>query len=361
MNKRKVLKNILVLIFLLFVLSGCTTDYDIKDVRAEVTEKFGLENFEVSSVTYIMTEDDGYEDEVWTVTIPETGLIFHVINDYYWGLESMANSLNNDYTGAVIYHIYEKLPTFQYLEIEKEISDDGIFSAQVVGNFENEEELQECYEELLLLKESLTDLGYEDLAVHYRLKYNHLLRETTLPYEDTTGDSTGSLDYEFSYQEMKNAFIQTALDYRYDIIEEFTEEEIEEALEDFNDRVGVYIGTQEEKEDYEIDQIIYYDNILSSKYGYGISFGSLYEILVREGFDVEGDLWHYTFIGADNIEYEISYDFDDYDHDGDLGYYYMKDGEITPMGAYFYNHFFVFKVEEMTGLQLVDDYYVVGE
>ncbi len=43
---------------------------------------------------------------------------------------------------------------------------------------------------------------------------------------------------------------------------------------------------------------------------YGIvSYGSLYQMLLRLGFEVEGTPEHFSFIGVDGCEYEFSYDF----------------------------------------------------
>ncbi len=94
----------------------------------------------------------------------------------------------------------------------------------------------------------------------------------------------------------------------------------------------------------------------ANRLSYGISFGNLYQVLVNEGIFVEGDEEHYSFYGADGNFYDISYDFINelqYRDKTQIGYYYMKNGEIVPMKSYFYNHFNQREVETMTGLKLV--------
>ena len=49
---------------------------------------------------------------------------------------------------------------------------------------------------------------------------------------------------------------------------------------------------------YEEELIEYYDDIISNKYSYGISFGSLYEIFLREGTAPYGSNRHFTFTGS---------------------------------------------------------------
>ena len=185
----------------------------------------------------------------------------------------------------------------------------------------------------------------------------HPLRNVT-DYVIDDADIFGSTDREKSWDEMLAEYITTILDYRYDT-SLVTEEQIDAALADYEMRVGIYRGDAVDRELYEPEKIEYYDDIIANKYYYGISFGSLYEILRREGFDVSGDVWHYSFTGADGSVYEISYDFidslyTDYDYTPRDGYYYLRDGEVQTMGAYFHNHFTVREIEELTGLKLVD-------
>ncbi|WP_249029071.1 hypothetical protein [Tannockella kyphosi] len=347
------------LFVLLILLTGCTEDYDKKDIKNAVEEKLNLTDITVSSTSYIRIEEDGYEDSVWTVTVDDTGLVFHVIDDFYWGNEWVSNSLWNDYNAAVIDFIYDDLPVLERLEVVSSIDEEGLFSANIQGSYTNKEELLACYNDIQILQSTFEQLGYEGLSIGYYLTYDHLLANTIETYDDTSGNISGMTSYETSYEEMLAEFIQCALDYRYEVIETFTQEEIATALDGYYHRVYIYYGEQEDEDDYEEEFIVCYDDIVGSTYGYGISFSSLYEILVREGYPVEGDAGYYSFIGIDGSEYVISYDFDDYDYGDKIGYYYLKDGEKIAMGACFYNHFYEFKIEEMTGLKLIEGREVV--
>ena len=102
------------------------------------------------------------------------------------------------------------------------------------------------------------------------------------------------------------------------------------------------------------DNTTFYDDLCASQFGYGISFGTLYEILEREGFNVSGNNEHYSFADFNGNIYEISYDFINVDGKNDESnhYYYLKNGEPVKMAADFYNHFSANKIEEMCGLKL---------
>ena len=363
------MKNITILqklkIFLYFFsatvilcMAGCTTKSEKGEIETYIKEELGISDFKVSDKYQEIVDEDEYTDKVWTVTVPKTGMEFHVIYDVHWSLISTGSSLNTDYDEAVFSFIQDELPKFQYLHFNSDTDTNGIYNGEITGSFQNARELKKCYNELKTLKSSFTDLGYSDLSVYYKLEYEHPLRNIT-KYVENSGDSWGRTDDDLSYEKMLNEYIITSLDYRYTVIDSFTDEQIKNALADNRNPVGIYRGDKENREDFEKEKIEYYDAIIASPNGYGISFGSLYEILKQEDFEVTGDYWHYRFIGTNGVTYEISYDFNDYPYGGKdgetyTGYYFLKAGEITLMDAYGYNHFNVYEIEEMTGLRLVD-------
>lgn len=163
-------------------------------------------------------------------------------------------------------------------------------------------------------------------------------------------DLVGNIPFELS-----NSYILCALEYNLkDQLAQFSKSELEDIIANSDQCIGICRGTSGEYE--------YYTDIVYSKYLYGISFGVLYEILKREGFEVTGDENHYTVTGKNGSTYEISYEFNNYDFVKQMygsdeieqhkGYYYICDGNIMPMSAYFYNHFYENEIEDMFGLKL---------
>ncbi len=346
--------RVLLALLLPLALAGCVEDYDKSDIKVYIKNTIGITGVTVSSETVSFDDGEGYQDIIWTATVKDTGMVFHVVDDFGWGMESVSNYLWNDYASTTLLYLADDLPDIQPLAITAQVDENGLASGGLTATFSDEAELAECYDALVALKSEFTALGYDGLSVWYNLEYQHPLRYTIPTYEEDGGDSSGRTGYDFSYQDMKNEMVLTALDYRYDIIEDFTVQEIEDALVDYRYCLGVYQGSETERSEYADEDVVYYDDIIASKYAYGVSFSSLYEVLVREGYAVEGDAWHYSFTGVDSVVYEISYDFvDDLYGEYGLGYYYLADGEVTLMGARFYNHFVVNKIEELTGLRLV--------
>lgn len=355
-------KIVLILFMFIFILctTSCTTIYTRSDIKEFVEENLGVSDFVVSKEYKIRKEryEDDYEDKVWTVTVRKTGLQFHVIDDVYNNGDFKDNCLITDYNEAVLHFIQDKLPALQQLKIDYTSETLYLYEAKIIGIFENEEELKVCYDELLLLNNAFSDLGYSELAVYYNLKYQHSLRYMS-SREISLGDSDGYTNAIESYDEMLKRYMITALIYRFDVIDSFSDEQIAKTLADYDRRIGIYHGTQSDRKYYEPNKITYYDDIIAKEYG-DISFGAMYEILRHEGFELTGDLWHYSFTGSDGNVYEISYYFWGYPYTAGNeitgGYYYLKSGEKTPLdGLEYYSFFSVEEVEKMTGLRLVTD------
>lgn len=347
-------KSLLLAIICNLCLTGCVTEYDRDDVAAYAEEQLKLKHCKVSSNYQEVENQEGYTDHVCTVTDKDNQVEFHIIDYFTWAGETLCNYLRDDYSEAVVYQKKDELD-FESLQADFYM-ENGRYEGQIIGSFKSEEELTKCCEELLDVKNQLEKLGFENLAVSYDIIYEHPYR-TIGEYEDTSGDTIGVLSNEINYQKFLFHYILTSYDYRYEVIDTFASEDIEKALSELDRFVGIYEGDKEEREDYETEKIRYYDDLVADQYGYGISFSTLYEILKREGFEPEGEPWHYLFVGAEDVFYEISYDFNDYPFESygeeKYGYYYKKDGEKMPMGYYFYTHFRPYQIEEMTGLKVV--------
>ena len=206
------------------------------------------------------------------------------------------------------------------------------------------------------------ECGYDiEFRVNFQMK-NPLRNNCGMSLDD--GDyfcwieADSKVNCEEVYEEAVNKCLLTSIIYRFeDKLSEFTEEEIKEAVESCKYRVAV------SKDGTEDGEFVFYEDLCGRMYTSAVTFGTLYEILVREGAEVTGDSWHYSFTGADGSVYEVSYDFCDYvfvdkvsPYTERNGYYYIKDGEKVPMDYYYYNYFSEKDVFEMTGI-LID----VGE
>lgn len=346
--------SIVIFVFAIMVLYGCTTEYERSDIIQYVKDNYDIKRFTVSKDYEEYEGKDGYTDKIWTVKVKgDDKLTFHVHDNFYWGMEALTNSLQDDYESVLVKYLYEEYDECELLELYTE--EDKILYTRLEGEFSDKDELQALFEEAGKFAEYIDERGY-DVEFSVKFKHENPLRNRC-EYIVDDGDYNGYIgesdDLEECYANACKEYLLTCLDYRFENqLSEFSDDEIEEALEDY--RYCISISRKGET----TDEYEYYEDLCASKYAYGVSFATLYEILVREGFDVSGDSWHYSFTGADGSIYEISYDFCDYDYYDDYdysirnGYYYMKNGEQVEMKAYFYNHFWTRQIEEMTGLVL---------
>lgn len=318
--------------------SGCVKDYTTEDALNYVKKQYNLRHVKALDDGIEQEGSDGYTDTLWTMYDEDYDITFHVLDDVFYGMESVANTLRTDYEDQVFLKMAKTDPNLEYIS---EVSD-GMNYVCISGSFKTRNELKQVFVSLNSVYEDLVEQGLGDLAIGYQIKYKNPLRYTIDRYEIDDGDPSGLMNYlaenDLTYFEEK--YLRCALDYNFvDSLSEFTEEEINSFIETDEDvkhilrvdDVGTYL----------------YDDITASQYGYGISFGTLYEILVKEGFEVNGDSNQYSFVGVDNSIYEISYSFVE-----DQWYYYKKDDEKIRMRVDFYNHFDCGTIEEFTGLKL---------
>ena len=164
---------------------------------------------------------------------------------------------------------------------------------------------------------------------------------------------------------MTNNYLACVLDYRFEnALSEFSPEEID-TLVNLPGTVRIYkaVGGDSDASPAAADpsQREYYDDVIGNPRYAGISFGTLYEILKKEGFKPSGNAWHFSFRGPEGNLYEMSYDFNDLsgynDKQGKLrkGYYYIRDDRKVRMSSYYANHFEASEINALTGLRIAED------
>lgn len=341
-------KKLIILVSCLFLLllSGCmATSNSESDAVRFLKSEYGIRDFEISDKYETIKGEDGLVDKLWTVRLPKEDITFHVLDDCFEGT-FVKCQLRTDYDNAVTEKLFSSFPSV-YLESGTDSGYDCFNGFAVIGTFSSRDEIGKLLDEYDAFREYIVQNGY-DVYVKGRLVFDNPIRNNT-SYIIDEGDfflyhKASDSAY---YTQFMNNYIKTVLDYRFtDNINELSAYEIESVLEKCKDRVSVLDSVTGE---YRM-----YDDIVANMYGYGISFSSLYEILVREGYPVEGDAWDYTFSSPGGDIYEISYDFHDYPFEDGNGYYYLKNGEKQPMDHFFYNHFSTAKIYEMTGIKLKD-------
>ena len=177
----------------------------------------GREHLSVSEgYVEIQEDEEGYLDHLWTITDEDSGVVFHILDDYYWALEAVENQLLYDYDSSVFLWMLdqEMFPATEGLYLKK-TSQSGLVTAEILCGYTDGQSLRKLYEELLSLRTTAVDEGYGDLKVKYTVQYEHPL-SSAVEYEVQEGITTGeigSLD-ESAYELMRKNYLACVMDYR---------------------------------------------------------------------------------------------------------------------------------------------------
>lgn len=338
-------KLICIMLFCACFLCGCREDYDRDDVSNYVKNEYNLKNISVSRQPEKVMDDMGYENYLWKVDDHEHRISFHVLDDSINGMFGIGNSLWSDYEDVRLLDAFSGYQG-QVLKLKNIKTEEGMYQAKIIGSFSSRSELQTLFRETNAFLENELD---NDVKVSVCFQMDNPYRGLVKDEDITEGDfvDSGVEFTEEQYKEAEEEFVCSAINLGFDeYLEEYSQEELAAVVTPYKYRLGI---SDSQDGPYE-----YYDDLCTKMYHDAISFSVLYEVLVREGFEVEGDNDHYSFVGIDGSTYEISYEFNDYeyvDDDGNkTGYYYIKDGNKKPMEYYFYYYFDKEWVHEVTGI-----------
>lgn len=359
------------LLFLASILGGCVKKYSRSDIKSYAKKISGRSNLTVSeNYQEIQEDEEGYLDHLWTVVDQDSGVTFHVLDDYYWALEEVENKLLDDYSSCVFLALLEegKIPRENGLSLKRtDIS--GIVQAELICSFTDLTGLEKSYQNLQKVRQALAQAGYADLSIPYTVKYNHPIRGM-IDYEFDEGDTAGMLNEldETTLTLMRRNYLTCALDYRFDgALREFSQEEIRDLVHaPTTVRIYRISGRSGDSTAAENGSAVpsrddYMEGVIGSPKFAGISFGTLYELLRQEGYEPEGNAWHFSVRAPDGSLLEFSYDFSDLSGFNDIngklqkGYYYKRDDKKIRMSHYYDNHFEASEIEELTGLTVAED------
>ena len=244
------------------------------------------------------------------------------------------------------------LPHFTLDENEEE----GLYSYTLIGKFDSKEELRQLYAESESLQAYAAEKGFDiPGSFSYHLLMQSPIRgDSMLNHFIYDGDSIGCVT-NITGDTVKEAmaeYVQAYTEYHFsDLYDKFTEDEVTEAVSGSDYRLAMVRenGT------------VFYNDLCASGSD-EVSFGTLYEILEREGFDVKGNNEHYSFTDASQNTYEIAYPSDDFinangttnesDHSC-----FLKNGVPVEREYNDYYDVTTSEIEEMFGLKLYTEYH----
>ena len=352
MNCRRYI--IIPFILLMVLLAGCTTQYEQKDVYRYLKKTYALKDVKVSAERTELTGEDGYVDYIWEVTADD--ITFHVKDDYHWDLEMLGNSLTDDYRDALLkaYFDPDMLPHFTLDEKEEE----GLYANELIGEFASKEELQRLYAELESLRVYAAERGFDipDSFSYNLLPQSPIHSDNAPTFFIYDGEIVGCVT-NITGDTVKEAITEYILAYTAyhfsDLYEKFTEEEVKEAAGSSHYHYRLAIVKE--------NGTFFYDDLCAREYN-EVSFGTLYEILKREGFHVKGNNEHYSFTDASQNTYEIAYPSDGFinangaSNESDHSCF-LKNG--VPVEREYNDYYAVTtsEIEEMFGLKLYTEYH----
>ncbi len=343
MKIKKALCIVLAFMLILSVFSGCRLSHYEEDEIAQWAKENFDEPVKISSDYFTRPSSEGdYTDRVWTAHLKSNpDLEFEIISHEYWGMESIAHSIETTYHYVYGKHYFDLYSNKNSTDFVPSYDEVVTSSYRLEAKFDDRNDLSNIIDQAEDIGKYMEEKGIEE-SVRFFIEYNDPLITAKVSNVSEYADCSSSLDD--VEETLLNDFRLYAADYRL-ALDQFTEDEIIEAVS--NSKYGFAVIRTDGSE-------IVYPDLAESRFGYGISFGCLYEILAREGFYPYGTPENFTFMGIDGSYYEFSYDFNDYDFGGNTGYYYFKDGVKIPMSYYFYNHFRTDFLKKISGLSFDD-------
>ena len=301
-------KSLLLLLVpgLMFLLTGCGKGVSQSDVKKYVKKTYGFQDFEVASEPTVVDGNDGFKNEIWTVTAKDRwNTEFEVWVHRSESSSLGGNAFTDNYYGKVLKQVTENYNP-SYLDVT-ETNQNGFCKYELVGHFTDKDGLQALCEEAKRLCDAMRnddieieinvclcmDTPFQDLLTEQPDGSDGYQAQDTV-YRKTVHTDSAEKETETVYSEALELLVQVALDYRLeDSLFGIPEEQLSEIYETSCKKIGIVRNGQTE----------YYDGMCANRLSYGISFGNLYQVLVNEGIFVEGDEEHYSFYGADGNFY----------------------------------------------------------
>lgn len=167
-------RYILTLCFLLFIvvgITGCTKEYTADDIKSYAKETLSIRRVTVDIIPHEYKDEDGYTDILWTVKDKKNSITFHVLDNTFYGVESVTNMLLDDYDDCVFAAYADKLPT-DILSYEiTENNQTHLTNAEIIADYTNETELNACLSALQDVYTFYEEKGFDDLVIGYTLHY----------------------------------------------------------------------------------------------------------------------------------------------------------------------------------------------
>ena len=336
MNKRFTVMTML-LVLVACLTCGCEALDPVtrSDAKRYVENNLGLKNYSIK----MLPSDEGKGDSfTWEVYDKDNDVSFDVygsITGYGDYIPSFTMGIYDNYSENLYKKKSEELPEgVEYAQhgTDRNIEEkDGFF----VVNYTDTESLEKNCNAFWELAKEIRKFSKDPVQFKVKLAIPHDPEIDKIyypPLDFSMGDYYGQIGQKLNDEQesersaedligkVKLLYFTYGYTYRIpDVMEEMSDRDVENVLDD-NYYRKIYIVEDGKPREIE-DCIEYYPK--SGKHR--VTYGSMFTILQREGFNVTGTPEHFTCILDNGDTYEFSYDFwRDRDY---YGSYYLKNGE----------------------------------
>ena len=307
MKTKRILSAVLILAAV--ILSACTKDYKEEDVIKYIREELGLSSYSVISGPEEVEGEDGYTDRIWTVSTKDFDLgeelVFHVCDDRYWGLEWVTNRMTDDLEYQKQSVLMESFSVPDGFTLQEKPDSSGRPGwIMVVCGFDRRADFEKGMEFVKI---------YRDYAKAY----------------PTINDTEFTLDFQVNDTGAAPDRKLIGRSYSFQFSAGTKDEEVREKLRDISDNYlmdCIECGNLDRMDEYntaERSAVIKADPYNTEirrlgeetaaypgyayDYYYGIPYGTLYRILLEEGYEVSGDWTNFEFTGKDGTLHACTY------------------------------------------------------
>ena len=291
------------------ILSACTKDYKEEDVIKYIREELGLSSYSVISGPEEVEGEDGYTDRIWTVSTKDFDLgeelVFHVCDDRYWGLEWVTNRMTDDLEYQKQSVLMESFSVPDGFTLQEKPDSSGRPGwIMVVCGFDRRADFEKGMEFVKI---------YRDYAKAY----------------PTINDTEFTLDFQVNDTGAAPDRKLIGRSYSFYFSAGTKDEEVREKLQNVSDNYlmdCIECGNLDRMDEYstaERSAVIEADSYNTEirrigeetaaypgyayDYYYGIPYGTLYRILLEEGYEVNGDWTDFEFAGKDGSTHACAY------------------------------------------------------
>lgn len=321
MKRTRVILCIVAFILVAVLFSGCQRHFTRSEVIRAIEKRTPGLHLEVSKkYEERQTEPDGYIAHVWTAYFMEyPDVPFEVSSRTVYSMEHTIYVVGSTANAVFAQRCFDTYFKGKETLLTAQVHNDTDFVLYAV--YQDKAQLKLLVEQIEGFEQELAKQPFPCTA-QYRVGFKDSLGNLN---SDMAAleifSSEDKLDSDAIEKRLLSSFTLYAVQYRVGT-ENFSDDELHDAIAEHNWAVTILRadGTK-----------AFYPDLAWSSHQKCLSFGTLFELLKREGFSVTGTAQSFRFTGIDGCEYTFERGKIMRNAAGVKTFFYEKDGEQTPL------------------------------